>query len=190
MNMSTDRQYFHDIYADVDDPWSFATSSYEQRKYALTVDALPRERYLSAFEPGCSIGVLTELLAPRCDSLLAVDIVPSALRRAARRLKDFENVAVECRAIPESWPDEMFDLVVLSEIAYYFDVLALRDVIEHLECSTQPGAHVVAVHWRGETNYPLTGDQAHVLIDGSDRLRNVVHHVEGAFLLDLWERVP
>jgi SAM-dependent methyltransferase len=190
VNLSTDRQYFHDIYADADDPWSFASSLYEQRKYALTVDALPRERYLSAFEPGCSIGVLTELLAPRCDSLLAVDIIPSALRRAVSRLKDYENVIVESRAIPESWPDETFDLVVLSEIAYYFDTLSLRDVMERLERSTEPGAHVVAVHWRGETNYPLTGDQAHALINESKRLRNVVHHVEDAFLLDLWERVP
>ncbi|HEV3267765.1 MAG TPA: SAM-dependent methyltransferase [Acidimicrobiales bacterium] len=189
MNVSTDRQYFHEMYADVDDPWSFASSSYEQRKYALTIDTLPRELYLSAFEPGCSVGVLTELLAPRCDSLLATDIVPSALESATKRLKDFENVIVEYRAIPESWPDEVFDLVVLSEVAYYFDAPSLRDILEHVDDSTGPGAHVIAVHWRGETDYPLTGDEAHAIIDGRRRLRNVVHHLEDEFVLDLWERV-
>ncbi len=189
MKVSTDRQYFHNMYADADDPWSFATSSYEQRKYTLTVDSLPRERYLSAFEPGCSIGVLTELLAPRCDSLLATDIVPCALEQATKRLEDYENVMVDYRAIPESWPDETFDLIVLSEVAYYFDTRSLRDVLEHVECSTGPGAHLIGVHWRGETDYPLTGDEAHALIDERKSLRNVVHHVEYEFVLDLWERV-
>lgn len=189
MKISTDRQYFHKMYAVSDDPWSFASSAYERRKYALTVDTLPRVRYLSAFEPGCSIGVLTELLAPRCDSLLATDIVPSALDQATKRLEDYENVLVEYRAIPESWPDETFDLIVLSEVAYYFDTKSLRDVLEHVERSTSPGAHIIAVHWRGETDYPLTGDDAHALIDDIKSLRNVVHHVEDAFVLDLWERV-
>lgn len=189
MKVSTDRKYFHNMYAGADDPWSFASSSYEKRKYALTVDTLPRGRYLSAFEPGCSIGVLTELLAPRCDSLLATDIVSSALEQATRRLEDYENVVVEYRAIPESWPDETFDLIVLSEVAYYFDTRSLRDVLEHVECSTGPGAHVIAVHFRGETDYPLTGDDAHALINESKCMRSVVHHLEDAFVLDLWERV-
>lgn len=186
---STDRAYFHNMYATTDDPWHFATSSYEQRKYALTIESLPRKRYRNAFEPGCSIGVLSEKLAPRCNRLLATDIVPCALEQATRRLIDHENVMVEYRAIPESWPDETFDLIVLSEVAYYFDSDTLRDVIELVACTTKPGAHVVGVHWRGETDYPLSGDDAHALINESKRLRNEIHHVEEEFILDLWERV-
>jgi methylase of polypeptide subunit release factors len=115
---STDRQYFQNMYDESTDPWNFATSSYEQRKYALTINSLPRERYRNAFEPGCSIGVLSELLASRCERLLATDIVSSALEQAEQRLSKYENVVVESRAIPGSWPDEVFDLVVLSEVAY------------------------------------------------------------------------
>ena len=76
-----DRSYFEEMYRDSDDPWEFGTSPYEQRKYAVTVASLPRIRYRSAYEPGCSIGVLTELLATRCDRLLSSDIIPSALQR-------------------------------------------------------------------------------------------------------------
>src|ERR1035437_6349846 len=61
---STDRQYFRNMYAANNDPWNFETSLYERRKYALTLDTLTKERYHNAFEPGCSIGVLSELLAP------------------------------------------------------------------------------------------------------------------------------
>src|SRR5450631_1900355 len=113
---STSRDYFESMYESDPDPWNFATSSYEQRKYALTVAALPKEHFRSVFEPGCSIGVFTELLAPLCEQILATDIIPGVLERAAVRLRPFENVVVEHRAIPEEWPNQQFDLVVLSEI--------------------------------------------------------------------------
>jgi predicted TPR repeat methyltransferase len=186
---STDREYFQNMYDESTDPWNFATSSYEQRKYALTINSLPRERYRNAFEPGCSIGVLSELLASRCERLLATDIVSSALEQAKLRLRKYENVVVESRAIPGSWPDEVFDLVVLSEVAYYFDAGSLRDILALIVRSTLPGAHVIGVHWRGETDYPLTGDRAHELINANDQLRRIVHHLEEEFTLDLWERV-
>ena len=63
---STDRTYFEQIYDHDPDPWGFESRWYEHRKYALTMAALPEPHYRSAFEPGCSIGVLTDLLAPRC----------------------------------------------------------------------------------------------------------------------------
>ena len=55
--------YFDQLYAVDDDPWQLATSDYEQAKYARTLAALPRSRYGSALEVGCSIGVLTTQLA-------------------------------------------------------------------------------------------------------------------------------
>ncbi|MGL6044624.1 MAG: SAM-dependent methyltransferase, partial [Sandaracinobacteroides sp.] len=58
--------YFDALYRDDPDPWRFATSGYEAGKYAATMDALPRGRYGSALEVGCSIGVLTAELARRC----------------------------------------------------------------------------------------------------------------------------
>lgn len=186
---STDRRYFHELYASAPDPWNYATSWYEQRKYALTVATLPRARYRSAFEPGCSIGVLSELLAARCERLLATDINSTALTQASKRLEGFEGVEVEQRAIPESWPSEKFDLVVLSELAYYFDATTLDAIVGNVVRSTLPEAHVIGVHWRGETDYPMTGDQAHELINECGKLRRVVHHLEEKFVLDLWERV-
>jgi SAM-dependent methyltransferase len=186
---STNRAYFQSMYESDPDPWNFATSPYERRKYALTVDALPREYFRNVFEPGCSIGVLTELLAPRCGRLLASDIVPCALESATARLSTFNNVVVERRAIPEEWPKEQFDLIVLSEIAYYFDAPTLRRIVDKVVESTDAGSNVIGVHWRGETNYPLSGDAAHDVIDENVRLSRVAHYVEEDFVLDLWERV-
>ena len=64
-------QYFERLYAESADPWDFEASPYETAKYAATLAALPRPRYANALELGCSIGVLTRQLAPRCERLLA-----------------------------------------------------------------------------------------------------------------------
>jgi hypothetical protein len=185
---STKRSYFEEMYRDNPDPWDFGGSSYEQRKYAVTVASLPRLRYRSAYEPGCSIGVLTELLATRCDRLLCSDIIPEALQRAEARLSRRPHVWFEERSIPDQWPSGPFDLVMLSEIAYYFDEGDLATLLDCVIVSTSIGAHVVAVHWRGQTDYPLSGDRCHEIISDSPDLVRVVHHSEEEFLLDVWER--
>jgi SAM-dependent methyltransferase len=185
---STRRGYFDDMYEGDADPWGFESSAYEQRKYAVTMASLPDRHYGSVFEPGCSIGVLTAMLAMRCDRLLATDVVPAALDRARNRLAALRHVTLERRAIPEDWPEATFDLIVLSEIAYYFDESDLERVIERVLDSTVVGAHVIGVHWRGMTDYPLSGDRAQEIIAASPALAPLVHHVETEFVLDVWER--
>ena len=56
-------RYFDRMYSESPDPWQLGGRWYEQRKYAITLALLPYARYRHAFEPGCSIGVLTERLA-------------------------------------------------------------------------------------------------------------------------------
>ncbi len=189
MMPSTPRSYFDAIYAASNDPWNFETSPYERRKFEMTVAALPRVHYANAFEPGCSIGVLSELLAQRCHHLLATDIVPSALIRATERLKGCPSVRIEERAIPDEWPSGTFDLIVLSEIAYYFDEATLRDIVRRVVESTTLGAHVIGVHWRGETDYPLSGERSHELIGEAEHLQSFVHLAGDEFVLDVWERM-
>jgi cyclopropane fatty-acyl-phospholipid synthase-like methyltransferase len=186
---STDRGYFDRMYENDPDPWGFETSPYEARKYAVTLASLPRDHYGSAFEPGCSIGVLTQLLAPRCGHLLATDFMAGAVDVAQRRLAAYPHVDVEVRSIPSEWPAGPFDLVVLSEIAYYFDRADLEHIVRRVREVTTVGAHVIGVHWRGRTDYPLSGDRAHEVISVSPWLHRVVHHEEREFVLTVWERV-
>src|SRR3984957_12243364 len=136
---NTARAYFERLYAQNADPWGFETKWYEQRKYALTMASLPKQRYDYAFEPGCSIGVLTEMLAPRCNGLLSFEMIPSALEQARLRLRPYPHVSLELATIPEGWPDQLFDLVVLSEIAYYFDEETLSEVVDRLLDTTSIG---------------------------------------------------
>ena len=73
--------------------------------------------------------------------------------------------------------------------AYYFDCETLEAIADRLSSTTARGATVVAVHWRGPTNYPLTGDEAHRILDAHPSLRTRARYLEDAFVLDVWERV-
>lgn len=163
--------YFEDLYRRDPDPWRFATSDYERDKYAATLAALPRARYGRVLEVGCSIGVLTGALAPRCDALLSLDVVEEALEQARARLAERSHVRFERRRVPEEWPEAEapFDLVLLSEVIYYLDRDDVGRLARVLSGSLAEGADIVAVHWTGETNYPLSGDEAAELFIRSSR---------------------
>ena len=157
---SLDRSYFETLYAQKVDPWDFRTSPYEQRKYAATMDALSRPRYVRALEVGCSIGVLTRLLAARCDSLLSVDTSTRALAEAERDCRDLDQVTFRLSSLPEDFPDGTFDLIMLSEVLYYLSKTDLARVATQCGKALTTDGEIVLCHWLGETNYPLTGDEA------------------------------
>lgn len=155
--------YFDRMYAGADDPWQLSSRWYEKRKYAITLALLPDRRYRHAFEPGCSIGTLTTLLAPRCDHVTAVDVAEAALRTADRRLRVAalrDRVTLARASLDSAWPAGPFDLLVLSEVAYYLTADRLAEVLRR-ECPRlRPGATVVAAHWRhAVAEYPLSGDE-------------------------------
>jgi predicted TPR repeat methyltransferase len=153
--------FFDDFYAGNPDPWSFATSDYERGKYVATLAALPRPRYASAFEVGCSIGVLTRQLAERCDRLLSIDAAEAPLPQARSRNADAPWVEISRARVPEDWPEgRRFDLIVLSEVLYYFSREDLARLAELALEALQPGGDLVLVHWLPATSYPMTGDEA------------------------------
>ena len=78
MRKTLDTAFFDAAYAWDPDPWRLS-SDYEREKYATTLEALPKQRYESALEVGCSIGILTRELASRCSLLLALDAAQAAL---------------------------------------------------------------------------------------------------------------
>jgi SAM-dependent methyltransferase len=181
--------YFERMYRDDNDPWGFTDRWYEERKRAVTLAALPEPRYGRAYEPGCSVGVLTLGLAGRCDSLLASDISPIALREADQRLTGTSNVLLEQRSLPEEWPNGTFDLVVLSEILYYFDDRDLDIVVAKASRAVAPGGTLLAVHWRWDVaDYPQRGDyvQRAVASEVAGSLEQTVHHSEADFDLAVY----
>jgi predicted TPR repeat methyltransferase len=182
------REYFEELYAHSDDPWNFETSEYERKKYERTLEALGGRRFRRALEAGASIGVFTEMLADRCDELLAVDVSERAVAEARRRLSGREHVRVERRTLPEEMPQGPFDLIVASEVLYYFTREEMLAVLGSFERELAPDGALLAVHWRRETRtYPLQGDEVHELLTENTRLQNTKTIAEQDYRLDLFE---
>jgi cyclopropane fatty-acyl-phospholipid synthase-like methyltransferase len=156
-------EYFDSLYAADPDPWKFAASPYERDKYALTLEAMPKPRYRSALEVGCSIGVLTRSLASRCNALVAIDAAQTPLIEARRRCADLPGVRFEHMFVPEEWPDGIFELILLSEVVYYLSRDDVGRLAAKVANSMAKGGSVILVHWTGPTNYPLSGDAAAAL---------------------------
>jgi SAM-dependent methyltransferase len=166
-------EYFEEKYKADIDPWRFKTSEYERDKYRATLGSLTKDRYPAGLEVGCSIGVLTKLLSPRCVSLLAVDSSPTAIVEAAQSISD-QNVTFRVANLPAEFPKGTFDLIVLSEVLYYFDKSGLERVAQSCIESISHGGEIVLCHWLGETDYPLTGVEASELF---------AHHIKPAMLV-------
>ncbi|WP_207841418.1 class I SAM-dependent DNA methyltransferase [Williamsia soli] len=185
-----EESYFHEMYRDSDDPWGFTSRWYEQRKYQMTLAALSAPRYGAAFEAGCSIGVLSEQLAARCDQLLAVDLSDKAVQIAAERLEPLGGrVVVETRDFVADWPTGTFDLIVLSEVLYYLDPAQLDTVIANATAGLSDDGELIAVHWRWPVEeYPQTGDQVHNRLRDSE-LAHTAGYLDTDFRLDVFSRV-
>ena len=187
--MTVNPGYFRERYAASPDPYGLADRWYEARKYALSVALLPRQRYGAAFEPGCSIGVLTAQLAPRCGSLLACDAIDGAVESARARTAPLPGVRVERRVIPRDWPPGEFDLIVFSEILYYFDDADLDRVIRLGSSALRPDGQLLAVHWRHPApDYPRTGDEAHQALAGHPRLARLAGYRDPDFTAEVYAR--
>lgn len=158
--MSERRDRFDALYAGNIDPWNFTTSAYERDKYQATLAALPRARYQSALEVGCSIGELTRLLSDRCDRLLAVDVSEVALAEARRRNADRSTIAYVRGELPQDWPEGEFDLIVVSEVLYF---LTRREIVElagRVGRALTPGGDCVVVNYAGLIEDGLQGEAA------------------------------
>lgn len=177
---------FDSIHVDGAEPWDPA-SWYEQRKRALLLGSLPKNRFRSALELGCSTGALTADLALRCDQITGVDASTEAVATATRRVASASNVNIALAILPTGWPQGHFDLFVLSETGYYFTASELSEAVASMAASALPHAHLVACHWRHPiAGWPLDGDDVHRLLRANEQLEQIGTYVEEDFRLEVF----
>jgi SAM-dependent methyltransferase len=153
--------FFETKYRRKADPWNFATDPYELSRYDAIVSSISFHHYRHAFEPGCSIGVLTERLAEYCDAVTAVDFSEAAALQAKRRCAHLTNVDVRCASIAMGNVND-FDLLVLSEIGYYFSQEVWKEVSWPLINRMPANSIVLAAHWLGHSqDHCISGDEVH-----------------------------
>jgi cyclopropane fatty-acyl-phospholipid synthase-like methyltransferase len=179
INFASSATFFEAKYQKKTDPWDFSSSAYELQRYDAIIRAIADRRYGRAFEPGCSIGVLTERLAAHCDEVYAIDFSPSASARAQVRCAHLPQVEVHCASLPEGTRAKDFDLLVLSEIGYYFAPRDWRRISTALIDSIPRGATVLAAHWLGHSkDHHISGDEVHEILLSHPKVR-VDHRERG-----------
>jgi protein-L-isoaspartate O-methyltransferase len=180
---------FESRYRSTPDPWNFATSPYERLRYRETLDALSRPRYRYAFEPGCSVGELTAQLALRCDRVLATDIAPSAVDRARIRCAQPGNVLLACADLSSEIPQGPFDLIIFSEIGYYFSREHLAALVRSLTRTLDEDGEFVGVHWLGHSqDHLLHGDEVHQVLETNLGLARLKARRAPGYRIDTWVR--
>jgi SAM-dependent methyltransferase len=183
--------FFDDFYARHDDPWGFDTRWYEERKRALVLATLPRQRFRDVLELGCATGALTVALRGRADRVLGVDASETALERARRRIAEDDPGSIELRraTLPGEWPDGEYELVVMSEIGYYWSPSDLHDAARKSLATLSADGVLVACHWRHPVEeYPGTAEEVHAVLRALPGLRLLARHEEEDFLLDVLVR--
>lgn len=186
-----DADYFNGMFEDSADPWGFTTRWYEQRKRALTLACLPAARYRSGYEPGCANGELSASLATRCDRLLVSDGSDRAVAIASSRLQAHPHVQVVKAWVPDDWPADAFDLIVLSEFLFYVPLTALEGIAAKVLASLTPSGTVLACHWRHPVPHSeMNGDTAHDHLMRCLQLPLHCHVLEPDLRIDVWSAAP
>ncbi|MGV7206446.1 class I SAM-dependent methyltransferase [Oxalobacteraceae bacterium A2-2] len=180
-------RHFDNLYQAGHDPWQVRERWYEQRKRSLLLASLPRRRYQRAYEPGCGNGELTAALSARCGQVLASDGSLAALERARQRLgPQAAKVTLEHHQVPHDWPAGTFDLIIISELAYYLDQPALNVLARRCAASLAAGGTLALCHWKpdfGDRVLPTL--QVHAAFRSLPRMHQIVLHEEADFVLEV-----
>lgn len=186
---ATSAAFFDRRYRAHPDPWGFATRRSEADRYAALLALVAGCRFRRAFEPGCSIGVFTALLAPSCERLVATDLSPVAVDAARIRCAGLPHVAIGTGCLPADMPDGTFDLVAFNELGYYFAEVELAAVLDRLVDRIEPGGVVIGSHWTGRSpDHRISGEAVHRALDRCPGLQRRAGRTLPDHLAGLWER--
>lgn len=140
----TREDYWETIFTNVD-PWSYR-NSYETLKYDQTIDLIRHVPVAHALEIACAEGEFTRRLAAHADHVLATDIAPTAVTRAAEACSDLDNCAFQRLDLLTEDPPGRYDLIVASEVLYYLDPQALAAFVDKVACHLNPGGIFLTAH--------------------------------------------
>lgn len=156
--------WLNEFYTNTVDPYHFDGTSYEAGKYEHTMRLLAGRRFANALEIGAAEGVFTKILAPLCTSLLALEVADAAVARARERLAGCDNVTIVQAALPNQMPDGRYDLIVASDVLYYFPQDVVLELLARFEERLLPGGVLFVLDYLGDFRQSMLGRDVHVLL--------------------------
>jgi SAM-dependent methyltransferase len=129
------------------DPWDYTNSRFEHFKRSVLLRACGHNKHGRVLELGCAIGETTRILTPLSLRLVALDGSATAVAEAKRRVRGTHVRFVHAK-LPDQMPRGPFDLIVISEIAYYLHVHELAVLSKRLAAATAYRGKIVLLHHR------------------------------------------
>jgi SAM-dependent methyltransferase len=120
----TDRESVDRAFREQIDPFLYTTNPLEQTRFCRQRELLDigraGKRFERAVEIGSAEGVFTEMLAEICESLLVLDLSPTALERTRRRRDWGGRVKFQHWDLVSDPLPGQFDLIVAAGVLEYF----------------------------------------------------------------------
>lgn len=141
-----DLEGFDRLFRTSGDPWNYRTSAFEAKKRDVLLKACGAQTAGRVLEIACANGETSRALLPHSLRLLAVDGSPAALEEARSMTADSPRIQYRYAILPQNTPRGPFDLIVVSEIAYYLSARALTILTKTLAKALASGGRLVALH--------------------------------------------
>lgn len=138
------RLYFNLTYLRKD-PYQLSRTE-EISKFEKAFQLLQGAQFKEALEIGCGEGKTTAYLVPMAEKITAIDISDIAIRRAKSR--NYPNVLFKQADFFTEQLSEAFDLILCSEVLYYFEPAQLLRVVERIAELLEPEGTLLLLHHR------------------------------------------
>jgi len=130
------------------DPWNYETNPLEQARFSTQtalLDEVQGDRLFPlGLEIGCAEGLYTEILAERCESLLVLDLSPTALARTQSRRRWSEKVRFGAFDLRSGAIPGTFDLIIVAGVLeYFYRRSTLLRVREKLAAALRPNGYLL-----------------------------------------------
>lgn len=166
------------------DPWHFDDSVYERRRLDLVLACLGRTRYDRTLEIGCATGQLCVELSRRADEVVGLDASARALEVARAKSDEVHWVL---GAAPGDLPSGDFNLIVLSEIAYFLDGADLLATLRGARRRLRQHGEIVIANWlRPTANIPFDGPTVHRQASAVLELPLRARYEDADLLIEVW----
>jgi SAM-dependent methyltransferase len=186
-------EYWDARYEETTDLFELEGTSHERRRYQFLLAALADGPLGRTLELGCSVGVLTRMLAERTDALVATDISEVVLDAAQKRLAEAGHDRIEFRQadLPDGVPEGPFGTIIASELLYYLRADEVSEAGRRLASALAPGGRLLTAHTRGYfPRHAISADHAARLVGRTDGLRSVGRWGGSELRVDVFERAP
>lgn len=182
-----------ELFATKEDPYNaFEPESQERYSYELAMlDAVRgRAKFERAVEVGCAEGVFTELLAPRCEALVALDNSLIALDRARKRCRRFESVEFGKYDMRRDPLPGTYDLIVVVALGNLVLPKEFRRVCAAIVDALRPGGYLLVGELRGPEIFQNSWWAKRLFLGGKWILEHIGEDPNlkkvGDYNLDLW----